>query len=237
MVTVCWSVKGGSGVTVTSVALALLRSRVGQSAVLLVDFASDAFRVLGDVGRDAVGAHDWLDADDSVGSASLEQLLIDGPCGIKFLPAGRMTSSPSAARLTEFCAWLTAWPGDVVVDLGTNPSMRQALLAVADESLLVLRLCYLAGQSAMNAERATGLVIVEEQGRSMSYRDFSAALGVPVVARLPVDAAIANCVDSGLFATRMPRSLVRALRPLAHTRGSDRGSGAGRKRPDLQQVA
>ena len=218
MITVCWSVKGGSGVTVTSTALALLRARASTTPVLLVDPSGDAATVLGGGPHvsDSAGLHDWFAADESVSSASLAQLIVEGPGGLQILPTGRTSwsSPPSMDRVAGFTGWLESWPGDVIVDLGADSFMRRALLEVADESLLVLRCCYLAGQAALRSERANGIILIEEPGRMLSLLDLSAALATPVVARIPLDISIANAVDSGSLSVRLPRPLARSLRPL-----------------------
>lgn len=216
MVTVCWSVKGGSGVSVTSTALALLTARRSDEPVLLVDLTGGAALVLGCVAAfDVSGVHDWLSADESVASALLHQLVVGGETGLRILPVGRaLCPTPAPARLAELATWLGEWPGHVVVDLGTNTAMRRALLSSADLSVLVLRLCYLAGIAAVAAERADALVIVEEPDRTLTCRDMVRALDVSVVARVPWNAVIAKSVDAASLAHRMPRVLAQSLRPL-----------------------
>ena len=216
MVTVCWSVKGGSGVSVTSCALALLTSQLGQEPVLLVDLTGGAALVLGyQAAVDTAGVHDWLAADESVSSSLLQQLIVEGETGLHVLPVGRASCpSPAPHRVEELVTWLGDWPGHVVVDLGTDTTMRRTFLSRADCSVLVLRLCYLAGRAAVAAERADALVIVEEPNRTLTCRDLVSALDVSVVARVPWDAAIAKAVDAASLAHRMPRVLARSLRPL-----------------------
>lgn len=216
MVTVCWSVKGGSGVTVTCTALALLRARAWSRSVLLVDLSGDGALVLGcDAAVEGAGVHDWLNADSSVAPSSLEQLIITGPKGLRILPAGRSRcTAPPPARLAALAGWLVGRSDHVIIDLGTNLALRRALLACADESLLVLPLCYLAGRAAITAERPSGLIIVEEPDRTLTCHDLVGALGVPIVARVPHEPAVAKSVDTATLATRMPRVLGRALRSL-----------------------
>jgi hypothetical protein len=58
------------------------------------------------------------------------------------------------------------------------------------------------------------VVIVDEPGRSLRCSDVPHSLGVPVTARVPIDASISRAVDAGMLASRVPRVLSRALRPL-----------------------
>ena len=60
--------------------------------------------------------------------------------------------------------------------------------------------------------RPTGVVLVDEPSRSLTRADVEAALGVPVVAVVQVDPAVARAVDAGLLASRLPRTLARELR-------------------------
>jgi hypothetical protein len=81
-------------------------------------------------------------------------------------------------------------------------------MARAHESLLVTRPCFLAvRRAARSPRRATGVVVVNEPGRTLSADDVGAALRLPVVATVEVDPAVARLVDAGLLTARMPRSL------------------------------
>ena len=55
-------------------------------------------------------------------------------------------------------------------------------------------------------------MLVTESERVLGRDDVEAVLGVPVVADVPVNPAIARAVDAGLLASRLPRPLDRALR-------------------------
>jgi hypothetical protein len=57
--------------------------------------------------------------------------------------------------------------------------------------------------------------LVEESGRALGETDIEDVLGVPIVASIALDAAIARAVDSGLLASRLPISLGRSLRDVA----------------------
>jgi hypothetical protein len=88
--------------------------------------------------------------------------------------------------------------------------------AAATLSLLVIRPCYLALRRALAAPiRPSGVILVEEPGRSLGPSDVSDVLGVPVRARVPWDRAVARSVDAGLLAARVPRNLERAVREAA----------------------
>jgi hypothetical protein len=90
------------------------------------------------------------------------------------------------------------------------------LAAGASVSLLVLRPCYLALRRAEAAPiRPSGVILVNEQGRSLTRRDVEEVLGVPVRAEIPYEPAVARAVDAGLLATRVPRNLERLLRRAA----------------------
>jgi hypothetical protein len=56
-------------------------------------------------------------------------------------------------------------------------------------------------------------VLIREPGRALHAADVERAVGVPVVAELDLDPAVARAVDAGLLAARLPRSLQRRLAP------------------------
>ncbi|HEX2274846.1 MAG TPA: hypothetical protein VHG90_13305, partial [Acidimicrobiales bacterium] len=120
-------------------------------------------------------------------------------------------------RAQALAAALAADPRPVVADCGRAASgAALAVAAGASLSLLVLRPCYLGLRRAVAAPlRASGLVLVNEEGRSLSGRDIEEALGIPLRAHVPYDAAIARAVDAGLLAARIPRRLERSLRRAA----------------------
>lgn len=215
MVTVCWSVKGGTGLSVVAAALALeVASLSHDHPTLLVDLAGDSGDVLGQPNSATPGAADWLDAT-GVPAAALSGLVSAISPTLSLLPAGTVSdAAPGADRLTELAEWLQLWPGEVIVDAGRRASVRRPLLARSDRSVLVLRRCYLAIAAASGGDRPDHIVIVDEPGRSLTCADVVAVLGAPVIARIPFDASISRAVDTGLLAARLPRLLSRALRPM-----------------------
>jgi hypothetical protein len=220
VVTVCWSVKGGSGTTVVAAALAVLQSQRAGGA-LLVDLAGDALAALGTEASDpADGVRSWLGADPSVGAEALIRLEVPVGRMLHVLPAGAVPiRPPSRDRWELLGSHLHDDARPVVADLGSSmfneSSGRGALLASARTSLLVLRPCYLALRRAVHAPRPTGVVLVREEGRALGVSDVEAALGVGVIAEVAFDPAIARAVDAGLLNTRLPRILERSLRRAA----------------------
>ena len=120
-------------------------------------------------------------------------------------------------RAQALAAALAADRRPVVADCGRASSgAALAVAAGASLSLLVLRPCYLALRRALAAPiSASGVVLVTEEGRSLSRRDVEHVLGVPVRAEVAHEAAVARAVDAGLLAARVPRGLERALRRAA----------------------
>jgi hypothetical protein len=109
----------------------------------------------------------------------------------------------------------------VVVDCGTFgidavPEVPLELAACATQSLLVVRPCYLALRRAQRAPiRPSRVIVVAEPGRALTAPDVEAVLGVPLLAEVVSDPAVARAVDAGLLASRLPRGLERALRRAA----------------------
>lgn len=205
----CWSLKGGSGTSVVAAAIAL-RSSVHRPTVL-ADLAGDSPAVLGLAEPDGPGLLDWM-ASPTADVAALTRLAVPATDTLHLLPRGGVTADP-VHRWAELAEGLAAL-GTVVVDAGTGPP-APALLRAAEQSLLVTRSCYLALRRVAVAPAPTGVVLLLEPGRSLSAGEVSRVARAPVVAQVPYDPAVARAVDSGLLASRLPRSLQGALREVA----------------------
>jgi MinD-like ATPase involved in chromosome partitioning or flagellar assembly len=210
---VCWSVKGGSGTTVVSAALSLVLAR--SQPTVLVDLHGDAAAVLGLPEPAVPGVHDWL-ASPTADSSALQHLLVPAHDTLRVLHRGDSPppSSPGDPRWATLVEALTALDARVVVDAGLGAP--GALAAAATASLLVVRPCYLALRRVVRTDATvTGVVLVTEPGRALGAADVERAVGAPVVAQVPYDPAVARAVDSGLLASRLPRSLLYPLRSAA----------------------
>lgn len=100
--------------------------------------------------------------------------------------------------------------GVLVADLGriSDLSDDQASHHDADASRwLVLRgPCYLSLRAAIDHPwRPEGIVLLVEPGRPLSAADVTDVLGAPVVAQVPVEAAVARAIDAGLLLARLDR--------------------------------
>lgn len=213
MLIACWSAKGGSGTTVVSVALAGMLARPPSSGALLADLGGDVPAVLGMAEPSGPGLGEWLASGAEVPADALTRLEVPGPGALRVLPAGAAALDASG-RAEVLAALLAADPRPVVADCGSGPGgPGLAVAAAASVSLLVLRPCYLSLRRALQAPlRPSGVILVSEPGRSLGRSDVEGVLGVPVRAVVGVDPAIARAVDAGLLASRLPRSLERALR-------------------------
>jgi hypothetical protein len=209
MLTICWAAKGGSGTTVYAVARALAIT----TPTVLVDLAGDAMTVLGLPRPDGPGIHDWLRSD--AGPDRLARLEHPATELLSVVPAGRHDPERGGRRWFELGAHLRTEPRRVIVDAGTGRP-PDALVAAAEESLLVTRACYLALTRAGElGARPTGIVVVEEPGRRLGSADIEASLGAPIVATALLDPAIARAVDAGLLVSRLPSAWRRQLRRAA----------------------
>ena len=228
MLIACWSVKGGSGTTVVSTALALLLARSTDAGVVLGDLGGDVSAACGVPEPLGPGLVDFAAAGDDVPTDAFDRLETRVTPSLSLLHAGgtslvegahgglRSLSSADgervAAALTEHYR-----TSSIVVDCGPpgNPC-GNAIAAAAGLSLLVLRPCYLALRRAAQSElRPSGVVLICEPGRSLGASEVSDVLGVPVRAEVPYDPAVARVVDAGLLSTRVPRCIERALRVAA----------------------
>lgn len=219
--------------------LALLLARIAPT--LLVDLAGDAPAALGLPEPEGPGWLDWMAAGPDVPPERLLSLEIDAGPGLHLLPSGGArsggagfdagahlntapeTSVPAglhgspAARAGVFADALTADSRRAVADCGLLASPGAiAVASAASVGLLVLRPCYLALRRALVLPvRPTGVVLVRERERALTRSDVEDVLGVPVRAQVELDPVVARCVDAGLLARRLPRSLERCLRGAA----------------------
>ena len=216
------SAKGGVGVTVVAATLAAGWAR-RDGAALLVDLCGDAPAVLGMAEPGGPGVRDWL-ADEHSGPEALDRLVVDAGEGLSLLAAGSASVAPwSEERARCLARTLAALDGHVVVDAGHRggPSAGQAHELLIDElvaagrSVLVTRPCYLALRRAVHqGVVADGAVLVREPGRSLDRRDVSQVLGLPLLAQVDLDPAVARSVDAGLLTRTAHRALERSLRRL-----------------------
>ena len=97
-------------------------------------------------------------------------------------------------------------PEIIVVDAGIACEAAAAL--VADEHYVVLRgPCYVALASllAASADRPDGIILLVEPKRSLTARDVTDVLDVPVIATIDVTPDVARTIDAGLLVSRLHR--------------------------------
>jgi MinD-like ATPase involved in chromosome partitioning or flagellar assembly len=215
MLIACWSAKGGVGTTVVATSLALVAAR-GPTSALLVDLAGDVPAALGIDEPTGPGVSEWLAAGDDVPADALGRLEIAAHADLALLPRG--TDCAALDQRGDVLAAVLGSDGrTVVVDCGTLGSGAAAsVAAAADRSLLVTRPCFLALRRARAAPIApTGVIVIREEGRSLSPRDVAAALDARIVTTIEIDPAVSRAVDSGLLRARLPRAFERSLRDAA----------------------
>ena len=217
MLIALWSPKGGSGTSVFAAACSLVLAR-HCDGVRLADLDGDQPAIFGLGADPPTGLADWLAAGPEAPTEALERLTVEATTEIALLPRGSAERSLAPVAAAEAGAALGValrdGPAPTVVDLGAAvaPAAR-ALLEIADASAVVVRGCYLALRRAVHAPglaRSSGVVLVDEAGRSLGAREVADVLDRRVLARVPVRAAIARAVDAGILAPRLPDALARA---------------------------
>ena len=212
MLTMCWAVKGGSGATVVSCALALMMAKSHEGAWLL-DLAGDVPAALGLSEPTGPGVHDWVAATSAPASA-IEALAAAGAAGLRVVPHGEARPEVQHERWSVLAKHLAEHEQQWVVDAGTG-SVPPALAAAAQQRLLVTRPCYLSLRRAVSLPfDPTGVVVVGEPGRALKPSDVAATVRAPVVAHVEIDPAVARAVDAGLLGARLPHPLASSLRGL-----------------------
>lgn len=212
MLVACWSVKGGSGTTVIAASLALILAARSPAGAVLADLAGDAPGALGLPEPESPGLSGWLGAGAEVPADALRRIEVSVTTGLALLPRGG--GELDAHRAGLLASLLAQSHRPAVVDCGlTVDGPGCEVISHALRSILVIRPCYLALRRAMRSPlRPTGVVVVREPGRVLSTNDVEQVVGAPVVASVELDPQVARTVDSGLLASRLPRSLTKALR-------------------------
>jgi len=235
-----WSPKGGSGTSVVAAACAIVLA--ADRGARLVDLDGDQAAVLGlapsghgSRGRGPNGIHeprgvrDWLAVAPEAPPDALGRLAIEAAPGLVLLPPGTAERAALAESGAALGVALRAAGGVVVADCGrADDAASRALVEVSDFSVIVIRPCYLALRRAAADElvrTASGVVIVEEAGRALGAREVADVLGVPVLASVPVRAAVARVVDAGVLVARLPDCLARPTRTLLERLGVERSGG------------
>lgn len=96
----------------------------------------------------------------------------------------------------------------IVVDGGLHAGTSQWLSDDEGESYVVVRgPCYLALTTllATTTRRPHGVILVAEEGRSLTERDVFEVTGVPVVATVEASPRVARTIDAGLLPSRITR--------------------------------
>lgn len=210
MLLALWSPKGGSGTSVLSAALSLVLARRGPTR--LADLDGDQPAILGLVPEPAAGLGAWLASGPEAPTEALDRLAVPVAPGLDLLPFGavpRGTPEPPPESGAALVTALRDGP-DTVIDVGPHDQVGEAVVEVADVSVIVVRSCYLALRRAVRrplVARAAGVVVVEEGGRALGHEAVAEVLGCPVLARVPVRPSVARVVDAGLLASRLPSHL------------------------------
>lgn len=223
MIHTFWSVKGGSGVTVTAAAYAANWAR-RDGPTLLVDLRGDQPAALGRPEPVGAGWSDWLATPGGTADA-LGRLAVRVDDDLSLLPVGGRTTWPTD-RVHLLVAALDALPR-VVVDAGVlDPGVVDLWAAdagasvlpgaefrLAGRSTLVVRPCYLALRRAMRSSRhADDLIVVHEPERALHGRDVAEVLGLDLLATIDVTPGIARSVDAGVLIRRPNRWIDPSLR-------------------------
>lgn len=215
MVIACWAVKGGVGTTVTAVATASVIG-VPERPALVVDLAGDVPACLGVSAPAGPGVAAWLSASASTPPDALARLETEVRPGLWMLHRGE--GSLPVDRIGLLMQLLASSGRPVVVDCGRidHEAAARVVAARADRSVLVTRLCMMAAHRAVaSSVRPTGMIVVREPARALDARAMAEAVGVPLLAEIATDPAVARAVDAGLAIARLPRRVHVALAQVA----------------------
>jgi len=212
---------------VATALLALASSRAGRET-LLVDLSGDQTAILGLGDEPALGVRQWLEGGPSLGLEALERLKVGVTQGLNLVATG--TTSPVSQRPVDRKGpqrlLATLESRSAIVDAGTLRSahgITHEVVAAAATSILVTRPCFLAVRRASAYPvRPSGVIVVDEPGRSLDRYDVEDVLGVPVLDVIRWDSSIARAVDAGQLCSRNAR-LAKPFEKLASSLFNDVG--------------
>ena len=184
--------------------------------VRVVDLAGDLPAIFGLATDPELGVFDWLRAGAAAPSDALEHLEISLDPNLALVPTGHVGLDDVLPECGAALAVALRESVPTLCDAGRieSPSLG-ALAEIADANVIVLRGCYLALRRAIHHPAtafATGVVLVDEPRRSLGARDIEDVLGVPVLARIEVNAHVARAIDAGVLRSRLPDALSKPLR-------------------------
>ena len=208
MITIIYAHKAGQGVTTIAATLATLTA-CRHKRTLLVDTGTDIPAVLGIREADRSGLADYL-TDTNVTLADIVTPIAEN---LDLITQGDHPAEHTAANYGLLTGGLDHYD-TVIIDAAPN---AHQWVGHADTRVLVTRPCYLALRHATGQRRPDHLVVITEPGRALNTGDIEAVTGTPISAIVGHDPHIARAVDAGTLTTRLPRSLARALAPLAAT--------------------
>lgn len=218
MLLALWSSKGGAGTSVLTAACALVLARKADGA-RIADLGGDQPAIFALASDPGTGLADWLAAGPEAPVDALERLAVPAAPGVVLLPRGAadrtLAPLPAAEAGAALAVALRDGPVPTIVDAGTaaTPASR-AVVEVADTAVVVMRGCYLGLRRAVHnplLARSVGVVLIEEQSRSLGPSEVADVLDLPVLARVPVRPPVARAVDAGVLAARLPEALARPV--------------------------
>lgn len=142
-----------------------------------------------------------------------ETVVID--CGVR-TPAGPSACGQDQQR-AELVERLCAAGDSVLVTTACYLALRRAVRILGHEADAAGAMAPSLGTERLynGSARDCRLVVVAEPGRALDGADVAAVVQLPVVAELERDPAIARRIDAGQLLHRPPRTLLKALEPLA----------------------
>lgn len=242
MIITLHSMKGGSGVSTAAALTALAARKHIDHPVTLVDLCGDQSAIFGR--PPAAGIAEW--AARGLPPEGLGHALAAAADGVQLLGRGDGPLPSRGRQASEVVDDLLVWMagrGTVVVDAGNlHPGwdtphgagydLRCQLSETSDHTLVVVRRCYLAARRAPSMpHRASGMIVVDESDYGLEANDIAQFTGVPVAATVPVEAATARAVASGLIGALATNPPLRSLGGMVAKLRPTRGLGAGGEWP------
>lgn len=222
-----WSPKGGVGTSTIAVALAATVTECHRD-VRLIDLGGDAPAIVGVRVPDHLGIGDLLRAAPATPTTALDAISVDIGERFSYVGPGRVDRAagcePPAAEaglsVSQFVNAVRSHAAICVVDCQTvGTALERALVANSDLALIVVQPCFVLLQRTTQLQSlvaaSSGVVYLEDQGRSLTAADVGGILGRPLLAKIQRSHEVARTIDAGVLLRRRPAALFAPIERLA----------------------
>lgn len=208
-----FSAKGGVGTS--SIATLLASSLAKYDETLLVDASHGDLQAICCVEHSNYGFEDWL-ASEKPSARALSEISVVVDRNLSLVASkARQTGTGNIAFSDYILGEVIKASPVVVADFGIDGSkFGEKCIQASDYVVLVLKQCYLSLLSATEKsfiDQVDVLVVVKEQGRSISVEKITDVLHAKCVIEIDSRKDFARTIDAGVLVQRPPKQMIEPI--------------------------